>query len=51
MLHAQTCMNLKHTTLDDESLSHKNQSTEFYSHYNPQEVNPDPEIRLVAARG
>lgn len=24
ILHAQTFMNLKHTTLDDESLSHKN---------------------------
>lgn len=44
MLHAQICVNLKHTTQDDEGLSHKNQGTEFYSHYNPQEVNPDPEI-------
>lgn len=44
MLHTQICVNLKHTTQDDEGLSHKNQGTESYSHYNLQEVNPDPEI-------
>lgn len=44
MLHTQICVNLKHATQDDEGLSHKNQGTESCSHYNPQEVNPDPEI-------